>query len=363
MAVPDQQDRAQSTARDANKANVHDPTQLDDALKQSREGAEGDLEELEKALQEQLSDDDWTTPDTTDVVRFHDIRKADVVPTGVSGTDEATVRQLRTHFERIKGRAESTLDSSGAEVDVQAYIQRRASRSNHPVFLADKSGRGFKCLLLLDRSGTMTGAKSHQVERAYALLSKALDFPAVDLRGWGFQSLNYGQVDIQRFERRLPRLESEKAPVTGFSPLHVAIDRAVTELRQGTEFKVLVVLTDGLPEHFNNEGKPYGKEQLIQKVRDTVARAHAEKVRVIGLFIGELERARIREYGTLGSYDQVQDAVETDAESVVSTLVDSATLTRMFGGTQSWKVLDPRTLETDLVTLISRVFTDYLANG
>ncbi len=367
MATPEARDKAEEQAKDASNVNTNDPNALDQKLDETSDEAEKEIEELEKALQSQITDDDWLTKEIADVVHVQDVRTQDLPVASLASlatlsyADEQAVKRLRTLFGRVKGRAERALDYDGTEVDIEAYIERRVNGDNRPVFRSETRGRGFKCILLVDRSGTMTGVKTEQAERAYRVLRAALKFPFVEMRAWGFNSLDYGRTTLYRFEPDMPCFTTPKSPVGGFTPLHTGIDLAVKELHRGTERKVLFVLTDGFPEHFNAEGQAYGKKQMLDFVRQSVVRASASHVRIVGTFVGEIERARTTTHARTRA--SVREALESEADASLESSVSREHLAYMFGPPKNWRVLDPRRLGDELIALVTDTFMDFLRSG
>jgi hypothetical protein len=363
MATPEARDRAEEQAKDAGTVNTNDPNALDQKLDETTDEAEKEIEELEKALQSQITADEWLTKEIADVVHVQDVRTQHLPAASIASlatlsyADEQAVKRLRTLFGRVKGRAERALDHDGTEVDIEAYIERRVNGDNRPVFRSETRGRGFKCILLVDRSGTMTGVKTQQAERAYRVLRAALNFPFVEMRAWGFNSLDYGRTTLYRFAPDMPCFTTPKSPVGGFTPLHTGIDLAVKELRRGTERKVLFVLTDGFPEHFNAEGQAYGKRQMLDFVRQSVRAAAAAQVRIVGTFIGEIERART------STHASVREALESEADASLESAVSREHLAYMFGPPTNWRVLDPRRLGDELIALVTDTFRDFLRRG
>lgn len=367
MATPEARDKAEEQAKAASNVNTNDPNALDQKLDETSDEAEKEIEELEKALQSQITDDDWLTKEIADVVHVLDVRTHDLPEAALTSlnvlsyADEQAVKRLRTLFGRVKGRAERALDSGGTEVDIEAYIERCVNGDDRPVFRSETRGRGFKCILLVDRSGTMTGVKTEQAERAYRVLRAALKFPFVEMRAWGFNSLDYGRTTLYRFEPDMPCFTTPKSPVGGFTPLHTGIDLAVKELRRGTERKVLFVLTDGFPEHFNADGQAYGKKQLLDFVRQSVTQATAAHVRVVGTFIGELEHARVSTHAY--TRPSVSEMRESEADASLESLIPREQLAYMFGPPKNWRVLDPRRLGDELIALVTDTFMDFLRSG
>lgn len=312
-------------------SDLIDPEKLDAALEETRREMEGILERAREAIRVVPNRDDWIRKDAMSKVVFHDI-DSEAVKTGAAPLafeDQETVRRLRAVFMRILGRRRYALDDSGVEVDVEALIERRVTKMPVPSFRQEERGRGFRTLILLDRSSSMEGSRTRQAERACRIVARALKFPFVQTDVWGFQSLEPGQVDIARFDRALEAYTSAQSKVTGGTPLHIAIRLAARYLEQGDEAKQLIVLTDGDPHYIPkgaNYGVPLGQLQLW--VRDEVHKARRRGINVTCLMIG--------------------------------TLVPREKLRRMFGPPTNWKTIGEERLSSDLINLVSSSFVKYL---
>lgn len=322
--------RAKQLTEMALSEGLLDSVKLNEALAASQKEMEGILEKAREAIRVVTNKDDWIRKDALMKVVFHDIHANDVKAHAPPMTfdDQETVRRLRSVFMRVMGRRRYALDDSGVEVDVEAFIERIVSQLPVPCFRQEERGRGFKSLLLLDRSSSMAGLRTKQAERACRVIARALKFPFVQTDVWGFQSLENGQVDISRFDRLLEAYTSAQSKVTGNTPLHVAIRLASRYLEQGDESKQLIILTDGEPHFVQKSGSRVPISTLQFWVRDAVQNARRRGINVTCLMIG--------------------------------TLVPKDKLHRMFGPSTNWKIISEDRLSSDLVSLVSSSFVRYL---
>jgi len=197
-----------------------------------------------------------------------------------------------------------------------------------PVFRVDSFGRGFKTVVLVDRSISMKGKRTAQAERACRIISRALDFPFVARTVWGFQSWKDGEVDITRFKAGQEVFESEAAAVGGHTPLHTAIRVALRELEDGTDKKHLFVISDGFPVFARRDGAHFGTQTLMAFVRSNVMTARSKGIGVTGVMIGH----DIKPKG----------------------------MSFMFGSSKFWRIMGEDSFGNDLVQLVTGAFVEYL---
>lgn len=323
--------RAKKMAQDALKTDVGNEQKLEEELEASSQQMKDLIEEARQAMRKQMTNEEWLRKDALAKVVFKDVKSRDVenqrVPP-LSQDDQDTVRRLRAVFNRVMGRRKVMLDDAGTEIDVPAYIEYLMSGQSVPCFKHEEMGRGFKAMILLDRSGSMTGSKTDQAERACRIISRALRYPFVDLTIWGFQSLEHGQVDIARFDPRLEIFDSEKSSIGGCTPLHVAVRLGARHMERGAESKALFPITDGFPVYGRRDGGNFGTKQLMLWVREEVQKARADGINVTGVLIGN-------------------DMEMKD-------------LAFMFGSSNSWKRMRTERFGAGLVDLVSRSFIGYL---
>jgi hypothetical protein len=316
------------------QAEVTDFSRLNELLDATQQEMEGIVSKAREAIRVPVSKDDWIRKDSMAKVVFHDVRPGEVQSKGhsqgqsLSSSDQEVVRRLKALFLKVMGRHRSYLDDCGVEVDVQSFIERRISGMPVPCFRQEERGRGFKSVILLDRSSSMAGQRTQQAERACRIIGRALKFPFVQTDVWGFQSLEGGQVDIVRFDPSAEVYSSLKSKVDGNTPLHVAIRLAARHLEQGSEAKQLIILTDGEPCYSRKGGGRVPTAQLQYWVRDEVHNARRRGINVTCLMIG--------------------------------THVPPDKLRRMFGPPSNWKVINEQRLGPDLVSLVTGSFVKFL---
>lgn len=317
-------------AEEALQSEVGDEGPLRAALEATQGEMEGILDKVQEAIRAPVTEDDWIRKDSKAKVVFHDVRSADIKDKTISMPvgDQEVVRRLKALFLKVMGRRRTYLDDSGVEVDVQAFIERQISGMPLPCFKQEQRGRGFKTLILLDRSSSMAGKNTEQAERACRIIGRALRFPFVHTSIWGFQSLAAGQVDVARYDPLLESFTSSKSKVGGHTPLHTALHLGVRFMESGSEDKQIIVITDGHPCFERKGGGNIPISQLQYWVRDEVHTARKRGINVTCLMIGkQVSREHLR---------------------------------RMFGPEANWKAISSDRLGGDLVNVVTSSFVKFL---
>lgn len=327
---PGEEGAAERQARKALNAAVQDEQSMGQMLGAAGEAMDAVVEKAQHAARNALNHDDQLRKDAYAKVVFTDVEPSPHRDPHLKldEHDEDTVRRLRAVFHRVLGRRVNTLEDAGATIDVPAYLTRRMTGEPLPVFRADRSGRGFRALVLIDRSSSMKGRRTKQAERACRIISRALDFPFVTRHVWGFQALAHGQVDITRFRPGQEVFDSDSARVGGITPLHTAIRVALQELEDGTDAKHLFVVSDGFPVFARKDGAVYGTNSLMASVRQNVMGARQKGVGVTGVMIGKQ--------------------------------VSNKAMGFMFGPSKYWRQMDEARFGDDLIQLVSTAFVEYL---
>jgi nitric oxide reductase activation protein len=232
------------------------------------------------------TDDDIMRRGIAGKVSFKDIRTTRVTPNPLSAEDARAVQRLRELFRRVHTRKVKQRYESGSEVDIETVIYNRVNNLNEPCFKDEGSGRGFKVMLLVDRSGSMSGPRSVEAERACRMLRKALKQPNVDTVVWGFSGGTSGETALTRVAPNLDISESREMPCQGNTPMGQAIRVATNYLAQGTQKKHLFVITDGMPNASTNVQKLGRSSSATDAVAEEVERARKMGIHVTALTIG-----------------------------------------------------------------------------
>ena len=259
----------------------------------------------------------------------HDILKDEDI--SLNAEDMTTVKRLRAHFIQVMGRRRAALADSGVQLDVEAYIQQRVAGTPQPVFKSDGRQRGFRAMILLDRSTSMKGHPTRSAERACRIIQRALHFPFVDIEVWGFQSTMRGQVDIVRFHEEVSNFDSRKAAIGGVTPLSLAMQVVEKRLKQGHEQKHLFVITDGFPVYALKDGRHVPTKLLVEWAGKAVRDMRHSGVGVTGVVIGS----------ELATKD----------------------MTGIFGSRRDWRRVTTGTFGVELVQLVTKSFVSYLRHG
>lgn len=280
-------------------------------------------------------------------VIFHEIHPPEpgVLPSPLDPEDEYAVLELQQIFRLVHSRRRNTLQESGTDIDVDAYIERRLSGIPLSVFRQEERGQGFHAVLLLDKSvsmgvyenkgGNRVLSPKTALARAYRasrIITKALDFPFVRLDVWGFASRSDGCVEIVRYDPARNAFDTSLTDFSGATPLHVAIRVGALHLAQSTDKKQLFVITDGLPTFVRRDGPRISQKYLMEATGREVSDARELGVNVTGVIL-----------------DGVDTTPITDDQAI-----------RMFGLRDFWRRIESSTFGQDLVALVSSSFTDFL---
>jgi hypothetical protein len=335
--------KSQAKANEAVNSPVNKPDKFEEQLEASEQEMDDILDAAKKAMKQKVDHDDWLQKDAMAKVRFIDQQvkggRAKLPP-----EDQDTVKRLRALFHKVMGRRKRVLEDAGNEIDVQAYIEQKLTGIPGPVFRCEGRGQGFKVMLLFDRSGSMSGQKTAQCERAARIIQRALKFPFVEIEMWGFTAFEGGAITVSRFDQREEIwLQDSDKGAGGYTPLHVACRLAGRRLTEGTESKSLIVLTDGLPMHARRDGRWFSQKQLMVFVREELQAARKKGVNVTGVLLGE---NRPRRAGFISEYEMTPKQLEF-----------------MFGTRRNWRRMSPDTINQDLVQLVSQSFLRYLKRG
>lgn len=256
--------------------NANDNDALNKALDASEQEADTLISAIEDKLFASIEEDEdeksWVSRNVAGV-RIVDVNQRKNPRRVLSPEGNAAVSRLKQLFQQVKNKRNTTLQDSGFEVDIQALIANRSSGRNDPVFKADSFGRGFKVLVLVDRSSSMCGSNDRAVSEALTILQRSMKDPQISMDVWGFHG--GGLTVISRVKSGLELDIETEVPATGSTPLLESIKCAVNYLHKGSEKKFLVVLTDGQPNGGNYD-----------EIRKEVERARKIGVATSALVIG-----------------------------------------------------------------------------
>lgn len=250
-----------------------------------------------------------------------------------SVTEQKACDRLRAQLLRVRGGSRIRLDEYGIELDPTAWVERKLSKAALPCFRDGKRSPQFRALILVDRSGSMAlGTRNEQAEQACRLLAGAMAFPEVTVEVWGFQSASQGVARILRYED--PRnFDTERYPLGGDTPLHVALELAVNHLKRSGGRRLLLTVTDGEPLFHEKDGTEMPANQIQTAVRTQQLQARRLGISTTTLLIGS-----------------------TGKNGAVAFDVSPEEVNYMFGARRFRHYVDEHNIETSLVRAVIESF-------
>lgn len=328
----------ESSVQAAAGAAMHVDIRKEDALTALLEESSSKVEKEVESIQDQLLATVHSKSSLSEDSRFK-VTYLDIPPGQHRPIYASEIHKLKTEFQKVLGRKRVTLEESGTEIDIAAYLEGKLSGRPVPCFCAIAPSKGFNLRLLIDRSGSMAiDQRTLQADLATRTIIAALDFPFVNLSTWGFQGPDDGDVHITKFQGRTPDLLTALKPVEGDTPMHVAVQVAYKDMLQvGNGEKHLVLITDGAPMCAPRGQKLIAKAHLRKLVGQEVAKARRAGVNVSALMVGS----------KMGAGHTVFE-------------VSPSEMSEMFGSDRFWQRVDEQHLVASLVQLVSVVFSNFL---
>ena len=187
---------------------------------------------------------------------------------------------VRRECLKVLGNSCHRLQDSGSSVDIPALIRLCVKGDDTRVFSQDARRPGFRAVVLVDRSGSMTTEKYTAAVKTCRILKRA--FRGIVSMEFGYFCQDVGKdITVELYH---PDEESFALPVPirlSATPTWAALDFAVHRLRGAGE-KYIFLITDGLP-----LAEGVSKEDARSAVRKAVNRATLDRITVVPILIGE----------------------------------------------------------------------------
>ena len=165
--------------------------------------------------------------------------------------DKHDVQKLRRFFATVRAKNKIDLDEEGDSIDPEAYIQFKANPNMNEIFINDDIAQGLDISLVIDISGSMSYSGRLDMATKYAkTLHRALaSIDNVTLRTWAFAGNRRNErltpvVEIPY--NRLDTIQPEQHNI--FTHTWNGIAHVANKMRGSTGKKLMIVLTDGMPE-------------------------------------------------------------------------------------------------------------------
>ena len=165
--------------------------------------------------------------------------------------DEHDVQKLRRFFATVRAKNKIDLDEEGDSIDPEAFIQFKANPNMNEIFINEDIAQGLDISLVIDISGSMSYSGRLDMATKYAkTLHRALaSLDNVKLRTWAFSGNRKNErltpvVEIPY--NRLDNIQPEQHNI--FTHTWNGIAHVANKMRGSTGKKLMIVLTDGMPE-------------------------------------------------------------------------------------------------------------------
>ncbi len=173
--------------------------------------------------------------------------------------DDKTASKLNRLFKIFKMRDKSFTDYVGQEIDVEKYIENVIQGTDiNKSFENTKKSSGVSIIISIDVSSSMTGTPIKTARKLVATLFQSLKgITDVEIRGnvWAGNSKGYIAVTEINNMNDVKKISTKSIGSNYYStPTHMAFEYSSKMLKEMKhERKLLIIITDGCPNHFTNE--------------------------------------------------------------------------------------------------------------
>jgi len=167
---------------------------------------------------------------------------------------------LKKVFRRMAEMPKTKIGYDGEEIDIETYIDNKARGYDlTKCFLDKRYARGASIVISIDGSASMAGHSIDHVRNLVATLYDSVkEYPNIDMKANIWSSNNKGDVgitDINSLED-CKNISVYNQMNCAQTPTHLALDYSARQVKKMKGRKKLVImLTDGLPNYSNNNYK------------------------------------------------------------------------------------------------------------
>lgn len=294
QVTPRQEKLLKAQLRALDNIDLEDEEEYEKALGRQEDAGSDLVAQIQKALNNQdkpagnayITGDSYLRKYVKAAVRFVRVTRGEIQPAGLTRNDIDEANRWNKYFRRVMGTLAMKTEAAGAELLPDLYIQQKLASEPFACFRHDTAGRGFRVNILVDMSSSMSGTFP-KVARLCAMLVRALDFPFVHLEVMGFNTTEWGQVNIYQFPKNTQGLLSARSQVTGATPLSHAIQIAGRTLVGSKDDAHVFVIGDGFPTYATKKHWIVDTPTLINWTRDAVLEMRKRQVKVWCFMIGD----------------------------------------------------------------------------
>jgi len=197
---------------------------------------------------------------------------------------------LKKVFRRMAEMPKTKIGYDGEEIDIETYIDNRARGYDlTKCFLDKKYARGASIVISIDGSASMSGHSIDHVRNLVATLYDSVkEYPNIDMRANIWSSNNKGDVGITEINslEDCKNISVYNQMHCAQTPTHLALDYSARQVKKLKGRKKLVImLTDGLPNYSNNHYK-MSKTQNMKMTQKSLLKLRRATPYIMVILIG-----------------------------------------------------------------------------
>jgi Mg-chelatase subunit ChlD len=252
--------------------------ELDDNILESEKFKEKRIEEIKQKIEVELNPpvdkNIIGTIITKDVFGYS-------IPIKIPDNMKHVPTMLRRTFMKIKGKSTLRSGEEGIEFDIDNIIQNKVNKNVTDIFIDEIEDIGLNVVILLDTSGSMCGYKLNRAIIIFLILYEAIkslknvNFEIYAFSGSGHSA--YMTPVVKMNEERIKTLDVANG--YGFTHTYHAVQYVANILNRKIGKKLLIILTDGLPESC------IGREKPIEWTRMAIWDARRKGIKVYSIII------------------------------------------------------------------------------
>lgn len=168
--------------------------------------------------------------------------------------DRSLSLRISKELNKIRRKVKETNSEDGTDIDIDMYIQRLSDRNINTVFLDETDEKGIDVVILLDMSSSMNLKRTSIATRAVLTLWDALDkVSGINCEVYIFNAPP--EVDTVYVSKVTKDILRRIRCGYGFTPTDVAIDYVSKRMIVKNNNKILILITDGIPEILYDQNK------------------------------------------------------------------------------------------------------------
>ena len=197
---------------------------------------------------------------------------------------------LKKVFRRMAEMPKTKIGYDGEEIDIETYIDNRARGYDlTKCFLDKKYARGASIVISIDGSASMSGHSIDHVRNLVATLYDSVkEYPNIDMRANIWSSNNKGDVGITEINslEDCKNISVYNQMHCAQTPTHLALDYSARQVKKlkGRK-KLVIVLTDGLPNYSNNHYK-MSRTQNMKMTQKSLLKLRRATPHIMVILIG-----------------------------------------------------------------------------